>query len=136
MAAVNAAVPVAALVHAVAGHARQRPGATALVWGERQVSYGELWAAALRAGERIRSLHLPPTAAIGLRVDKTPDAVALVLGALASGHPFLLPSTGNPAPLLDRCSPPRGVPVCWTSTWSRNGPSPRRPSRRPGPGSC
>lgn len=102
MAAVNAAVPVAALVHAVAGHARQRPGATALVWGERQVSYGELWAAALRAGERIRSLHLPPTAAIGLRVDKTPDAVALVLGALASGHPFLLPSTGNPAPLLDR----------------------------------
>lgn len=100
MTTASPARPVAALVGAVAEHARRRPGSAALVWGERQVSYGELWAAARRAGERIRDLGLSPGAPVGLHVDKSPEAVALVLGALASGHPFLLPSASNPAPLL------------------------------------
>ncbi|MCG8920576.1 AMP-binding protein [Actinokineospora sp. PR83] len=86
-----------AFAAAIGGHP---PDAPALVWRDTATGYGELWAAALRERDRVRALPLPAGAPIGLLVDKSPAGVALVLGALLSGRPALLPPASLPEAVL------------------------------------
>ncbi|OLR89626.1 hypothetical protein BJP25_05845 [Actinokineospora bangkokensis] len=57
-----------------------------------------MWAEALRGRDRLRAL--PAGAPVALRVDKSPAGIALVLGALLSGRPALLPSATLPETVL------------------------------------
>ncbi|MFI8510853.1 AMP-binding protein [Streptomyces sp. NPDC085460] len=83
------------LAEAFTAHAAARPTAPALVWEDRPVGYGELYAMAARARARVEALP-GPAGPVGLLVRKSPQAVALVLGCLLAGRSFLLPSRELP----------------------------------------
>ncbi|MET0235475.1 MAG: AMP-binding protein [Kibdelosporangium sp.] len=70
----------------------RRPGAPALVWHGKVTTYGDLYELADKARARLEWVDLEPGDAIGLLAKKSPEAVALVLGAVLSGRRFLLPS--------------------------------------------
>ncbi|HWM03248.1 MAG TPA: AMP-binding protein, partial [Actinophytocola sp.] len=77
------------LVRAVLANATARPAAPALTWRGAPVSYAEL--AAMTSSAAARIAQLPP-GPVGLVAEKSPETVALVLGCLAAGRRFLLPS--------------------------------------------
>jgi acyl-coenzyme A synthetase/AMP-(fatty) acid ligase len=72
--------------------AEDRPEAPALVWHGEDTSYGDLRDRAEAARRRVDALGLAPGEPVGLLAKKSPAAVALVLGCLAAGRRFLLPS--------------------------------------------
>ncbi|MFC8538568.1 AMP-binding protein [Streptomyces sp. NPDC057249] len=71
---------------------RERPDAPALVWHGEETSYRELYESAGRERERLALLGLPAGEPVGILAEKSPDAIALVLGCLLAHRPFLLPS--------------------------------------------
>lgn len=75
-----------------AAHAQRTPDAPALIWEDETISYGELAAMADEAYAELEAAQLPTDRPVGLRARKSPRAIALVLAALRSGRPFLLPS--------------------------------------------
>ncbi|WP_432248440.1 AMP-binding protein [Streptomyces sanyensis] len=79
-------------VEAFARHAADRPDAPALVWEDRPVGYAELYALACRARAQVEAAVPDDGRPVGLRVRKSPETVALVLGCLLAGRSFLLPS--------------------------------------------
>ncbi|WP_371240560.1 AMP-binding protein [Streptomyces pimonensis] len=85
----TAPLPLAA---AFAARAAERPSAPALVWEDRTIGYGELHAMACAARTQVEAAAPHPGRPVGLRVRKSPDSVALVLGCLMAGRSFLLPS--------------------------------------------
>ncbi|GAB2724364.1 AMP-binding protein [Streptomyces bullii] len=88
------------LVQSFAARAADRPSVPALIWEDRPVGYGELYAMSARARDRIEALVPDTSRPVGLLVRKSPEAVALVLGCLMAGRGFLLPSHELPeAPL-------------------------------------
>lgn len=88
------------LVASFAAHAAAQPGAPALIWEDRPVSYGALYAMAARARTQVEAAAPDAGRPVGLLVRKSPEAVALVLGCLMAGRSFLLPSHELPeAPL-------------------------------------
>ena len=72
-------------------HGETQPSAPALEYGDETVTYREL---CLRAGRIAADLagDSASDAPLGLLAAKTPDGIALVLGCLLAGRPFLLPS--------------------------------------------
>lgn len=90
------------LVGSIIATARQYPDAVALVWHHRGVSYRELTEMAWRARERLVALALADGEPIGIVATKSPEAVALVLGALLAERAFLLPAPDHPPGLLRR----------------------------------
>jgi acyl-coenzyme A synthetase/AMP-(fatty) acid ligase len=76
-----------------------RPEAVALIWHQTTTSYGELGFRVRAAARRFESLGLGPSDPLAILVEKSPEAVALVLACLDAGRRFLLPS-----PKLDRYS--------------------------------
>ncbi|GAA1964852.1 AMP-binding protein [Amycolatopsis minnesotensis] len=96
----------AGLVGAIAGQAKERPAAPALCWRDEEIGYGELVLRAGRARAALTALGLEPGTPVAVHAEKTPDTIALVLGALSAGHPVLLTSTTLPsdteAHLLDK----------------------------------
>ena len=79
------------LTAAILQHGETRPDAPALEYGNETVTYREL---CLRAGQIAANLagDSASDAPLGLVAAKTPDGIALVLGCLLAGRPFLLPS--------------------------------------------
>jgi acyl-coenzyme A synthetase/AMP-(fatty) acid ligase len=75
-----------------AAHVEARPEATALIWEDGPVSYGELAAMADEAYAELEAAQLADDRPIGLRARKSPRAIALVLAGLRARRPFLLPS--------------------------------------------
>jgi acyl-coenzyme A synthetase/AMP-(fatty) acid ligase len=73
-------------------HASQHSDAIALVWHDSTVTYGELHDMARAERDRLDGLGLASDRPVGLLAQKSPEAVALVLGCLLAGRPFLLPS--------------------------------------------
>ncbi|GAA1646839.1 AMP-binding protein [Actinoplanes couchii] len=90
---------VPAVAAAFLEHARRDPGAPALAWADREISYGEL--AALAAGQRPLLDRLGPDEPVGVLAAKSPGALALVLACLLTGRRFLLPSPSLAAETLD-----------------------------------
>ncbi|WP_419998148.1 AMP-binding protein [Streptomyces boninensis] len=82
----------ASLAESFAAHAAARPAATALIWADRHISYGELHTMAVCARAQVEAAVPDPARPAGLFVKKSPEAVALVLGCLLAGRSFLLPS--------------------------------------------
>ncbi|MGW3566320.1 AMP-binding protein [Streptomyces sp. NPDC000941] len=75
-----------------ARHAATRPAAPALIWEDRAIGYAELYAMACRARAQVETAAPDASRPVGLRMRKSPGAVALVLGALMAGRRILLPS--------------------------------------------
>ncbi|MFB7182360.1 AMP-binding protein [Streptomyces sp. NPDC056257] len=71
---------------------RDRPHATALLFNGEETSYRELYELAGRERDRLARLELAPGVPVGILADKSPAAVALVLGCLLARRPLLLPS--------------------------------------------
>jgi non-ribosomal peptide synthetase component F len=94
------------LLGRLAEHAGSRPAAVALVMGAEEVSYGELWAMAEAARERIAELNLAPEQRVAIHAAKSPSTIALIIACLRARLPFLLPSAelgaGTFTALLDR----------------------------------
>ncbi|MGQ0840955.1 AMP-binding protein [Actinokineospora sp.] len=88
------------LVAAVAGHAAVRPDAPALGWRGKSVGYADLWSAVDRERARIHGIGLPAAAPLAVPAAKSPETVALALGALAAGHPVLLAAPTHPETVL------------------------------------
>jgi acyl-coenzyme A synthetase/AMP-(fatty) acid ligase len=80
------------LAAAFAERAAAQPSAPALIWDGHAVSYAELHAMACRARDRVEAAAPRADRPVGLRVRKSPETVALVLGCLMAGRGFLLPS--------------------------------------------
>ncbi|HUA47253.1 MAG TPA: AMP-binding protein [Solirubrobacteraceae bacterium] len=75
-----------------ADQAERRPDAAALIWDGEPVSYDELAAMANSAYAELEDSRLPRDRPVGIRAKKSPEAIALILGCLRGGYPFLLPS--------------------------------------------
>ncbi|HYO16637.1 MAG TPA: non-ribosomal peptide synthase/polyketide synthase [Thermoanaerobaculia bacterium] len=73
----------------VADRAARTPEATALVFGEQRISYGELDARAGRLARHLRALGVGPDVLVGLAVERSPEMVVGVLGVLQAGGAFL-----------------------------------------------
>ncbi|MFW3462531.1 class I adenylate-forming enzyme family protein [Streptomyces sp. 058-1L] len=120
------------LVASFTARAAAQPGAPALIWEDRPVSYGDLYAMAARARTQVEEAAPDADRPVGLLVRKSPQAVALVLGCLMAGRSFLLPSHELPeaplkalfqqagcavvlgladAPPVDRVVDPAGAPM-------------------------
>ncbi len=65
---------------------RQWEDRTALVWRDQSVSYATLLAAADRWKERLRDLDAKPGTVVMLEGDYSPEAVGLLLAAIAGAH--------------------------------------------------
>jgi acyl-coenzyme A synthetase/AMP-(fatty) acid ligase len=79
------------LLGRLAEHVRDRPDATALVFGEERVSYAELDAMAGTALAGIDELALP-AGTVAVHAAKTPRTIALLVACLRARLPVLLPS--------------------------------------------
>ena len=78
------------LLHeAFAARAAETPGALALVWGERRLTYGELDERSDRLAARLRALGVRPEVRVGLCSARTPDLVIGVLGILKAGGAYV-----------------------------------------------
>ncbi|MFI5835943.1 AMP-binding protein [Micromonospora sp. NPDC051300] len=89
-----------ALVDSVVRTARTHPWLTALVWRDRTVSYGDLVDLAAAAADRLAALDLADDEPVGVLAEKSPEAVATILGVLRAGRPFLLPAASLPSATL------------------------------------
>jgi len=72
-----------------AAQAARAPAAPAILWGEETVSYGELAARSGRVARRLLALGLPAEARVGILLERSPDLVAAILGALQAGAAYV-----------------------------------------------
>ncbi|MFW3459419.1 AMP-binding protein [Streptomyces microflavus] len=84
------------LVASFTARAAAQPGAPALIWEDRPVSYGDLYAMAARARTQVEEAAPDADRPVGLLVRKSPQAVALVLGCLMAAAPSSCPRTSFP----------------------------------------
>lgn len=80
------------LIECFLDHAARQPEATALLAGQRRVTYAGLRQAAAGVAGQLAGLVPAGDAPLGLLAEKSPDAVAVVLGCLLAGRRFVLPS--------------------------------------------
>jgi D-alanine--poly(phosphoribitol) ligase subunit 1 len=77
------------LIHAaVAWHAAGDPDATALVWHDREISYGMLEAAATSYAADLSDRGVGPGQIVPFLMDRSPEMVALQLGVLKTGAAY------------------------------------------------
>ncbi|HEY4594211.1 MAG TPA: AMP-binding protein, partial [Thermoanaerobaculia bacterium] len=85
----------------VAGRGREEPGATAVLWRDGRVTYGDLLARAGRIARRLLALGLPAEARVAVLLDRSPDLVAAILGILQAGGAYVPLDPAYPRERLD-----------------------------------
>ncbi|GAA1862577.1 non-ribosomal peptide synthetase [Actinomadura bangladeshensis] len=84
------APPPATLTEGFFEHARRRPGAPALHWGENgTLTYGELASRALRIASGLVASGVRPGDRVSIELPKGPAQAAAVLGVLAAGAAYV-----------------------------------------------
>jgi amino acid adenylation domain-containing protein len=69
--------------------AQRTPQATAVVSGEGELTYRELDERVSRLAHQLRSRGVGPEVVVGLRLERTPQMLVVVLGVLAAGAAYL-----------------------------------------------
>ncbi len=89
--------------------AEANPGRAALIYRGRRTTYGELAARAGAIAAAIRERFSGRGEVIGLRLKKSPDLVAGMIGASLSGNAFMILPPGNPenrlGEMIENCAP-------------------------------
>jgi amino acid adenylation domain-containing protein len=70
-------------------HAARQPDATALIWEDERVSYGELNRRANQFAGRLRSLGVGPGMKVGVLLERSPEMIAALLGTLKAGGVYV-----------------------------------------------
>ena len=107
--------PQTALVQDLfAAQARRQPEATALVWEDQQVSYGDLNRRANLFAAHLQTLGVGPEARVGVLLERSPELVAALLGTLKAGGVYLPLDPQYPAERLGFIMKDAGVSVLVT----------------------
>jgi amino acid adenylation domain-containing protein len=85
----EAPVPAECVHELFAQHARSAPERTAVIDGERSLTYGELDASTNRLARRLRAAGVGPDVAVGLCTDRSVDMVIGLLGILKAGGTYV-----------------------------------------------
>ncbi|MEA2693841.1 MAG: hypothetical protein QOJ16_3228, partial [Acidobacteriota bacterium] len=107
--------PRSGLFGLFAAQAAARPAAPALVFGEREWSYGELHRESLRAGARLREMGVGPDVRVGVCMERSPEMIVAMLGALAAGGAYVPLDPGFPPERLAFMARDASVAVVLTS---------------------
>ena len=137
----------ASLADLFEAQADRRPGAAAVVAGDRSLSYGELDARANRLAHHLQALGVGPETVVGVCVERSLEMAVGFLGVLKAGGACMpldpsyplerlaLMLNDSAAPvlltcerLLERLPPHRAGTVCIDADWHDVA---RRPGRRP-----
>ncbi|HST59293.1 MAG TPA: amino acid adenylation domain-containing protein, partial [Longimicrobium sp.] len=106
----DAPYPADAYIHEMfEAQARRTPDAVAVVYEDRQLTYGELNARANRLAHHLRGLGVGPDVRVGICVEREPELVVAIFGVLKAGGAYLPLDPGYPRErLLDMvqdCAP-------------------------------
>nr|WP_178075078.1 non-ribosomal peptide synthase/polyketide synthase [Pseudomonas sp. 1239] len=83
------AVPAPLLATTIAGHARQRPHAQAVVCGARQLSYAELDAQANRLAHHLIALGARPERCVGIALERSVETIVAFLAVMKTGAGYV-----------------------------------------------
>lgn len=82
--------PRDALIHTLfEEQAERRPDATAIIWGERRLSYREVNGQANRLARYLRTVGVGPESLTGLCVERSPNAIIAMLAILKAGGAYV-----------------------------------------------
>lgn len=95
---------------------QERPDASALVFEDRPLSYGQLNAAANRVAHTLREMGVGPDTLVGLCVERSPDMIVGLLGILKAGGAYLPLDPVYPAQRLAFMLDDSQVPLLMTQT--------------------
>ncbi|WP_148713629.1 non-ribosomal peptide synthetase [Chitinolyticbacter meiyuanensis] len=97
-----------------ARHARQRPDATALLFGEVALSYGELNRRANRLAHRLLVLGLRPESRVGVALERSVELVVGLLAILKAGAAYVPLDPDYPADRLAYIAADSGISLLLT----------------------
>lgn len=97
--------------------AARRPEATAVVAGDRRLTYGELAARAGWLGRRLRDLGARPNTLVAVAMEKGWEQVAAVLGVLEAGAAYLPVDPSLPPDRLGYLIAHGEVRIALTQSW-------------------
>lgn len=81
--------PYRTVAEAIAAAAARVPSASAVVCGERRITYAELRSAARRVGGRLRSVGVVSGEAVGVYLDRSLESISTMLGAWEAGAAYV-----------------------------------------------
>lgn len=97
------------------GSAARHPGRTAVVDGERRLTYRELEDAANRVAQLLRSIGVEHGDRVGLLLEKSAEALVGIYGILRAGATYVPLDPGAPAPRLAGIAANAGLRCILTS---------------------
>ncbi|HEX8273216.1 MAG TPA: amino acid adenylation domain-containing protein [Longimicrobiaceae bacterium] len=105
------------LVHErIAGHARARPDAPAVCFGDSVTTFGELDARAEELAARLRALGVGPEVRVGIAVERGPGVIAAALAVLKAGGAYVPLDPEYPADRLAFMLEDSAAPVVLTQS--------------------
>src|SRR5213079_1151165 len=119
--ATEQAVPAANLADLFSEQARARPAAPAVVFGDAELSYGELEVRSNQLAHHLRALGVGPEVIVGLCLERSLDLVVGLLGILKAGGAYLPLDPDYPRERLGFMLADAGARVLITDTASAEG---------------
>jgi amino acid adenylation domain-containing protein len=109
-----------------AEQATRSPRATAISFGDGEMTYAELAGRALALARHLRSLGVGTDVPVGLFLERSPDMIVALLGVLAAGGAYLPLDPAYPAERLAFMLEDSGAPVVCTHAAVRDQVPPTR----------
>jgi amino acid adenylation domain-containing protein/non-ribosomal peptide synthase protein (TIGR01720 family) len=104
----------------MARHAKERPDATALIFGDRTMSYGELDRRANRLARRLVALGVKPEVRVGIAVERSMEMVVGLLAILKAGGAYVPMDTEYPVDRLAYMVEDSGIALLVTQSHLRS----------------
>jgi len=103
------------LHHGLSRQAQRRPAATAIVHGDRRLSFGELEERSNRLAHVLREAGCRPGDRVCLAIPKCPEAIVAILATLEAGAIYVPLDTSNPAPRAAKMTEACRPAALWTT---------------------